>query len=260
MTKAKALAQVDPDTGEILSEVEPYNPLSELDETNPDITGRAELLLENSDGALDLNSLDRISMPSGDARQWKIPGLVNDVYATEIKMIVIWAGRARAWWEGELGAGDAFPACSSADGIQGVAATEAGPGMLCAQCPKSQWGSSEKVGSERGQACREFRIIAGLVLPGLALTILRVSPTSIRAWDTYNMRLINNNVNMRYVVTRVSLQPAKSRGGADYSLAEFHVSKTIDERQHTAITDIWRMLKVAAKVDFTDTTQAEISA
>lgn len=260
MTKAKALAQVDPDTGEILGEVEPYNPLSELDETNPDVSGRAELLLENSDGALDLNSLDRISMPSGDARQWKIPGLVNDVYASEVEMIVLNAGRARAWWEGELGDGDAFPACSSADGVQGVAATEAGPGLQCAICPKSQWGSSEKAGSERGQACREFRVIAGLVLPSLALTILRVSPTSIRAWDAYAMRLTNNGVSMLDVVTRVSLTPTKNRAGIAYSLAEFHVSAQVDHRQAAAIRDVARMIKTAARVDFTDTTQAEISA
>ena len=205
-----------------------------------DLEARAEALLENTGGVLDVSLLPRITTPAGGGTTWAYNVLGTEQTAPQLDLIVLANIHSRAYWPDPLGEGDTRPACTSKDGVRGVGE----PGGLCATCPHAQWGSSPK--GTRGQACREFRVMPALVLPTLTMSLVRVPPTSARTADAYVQDLALAGLRVSQVITRATLVRAVNDGGITYAEVAFQATGTITDPRHVkALSELVTMARSA---------------
>jgi len=123
----------DPATGELLPATDARTLLELRD---ADVVERAQLLMENTGGKLDVRLLPRVALPGGLSTTWIFDnGVTGPAEVKELELIALHGGRARAFWPEAMGTGDPLPACSSGDGITG----HGDPGGRCADCQWSQF-------------------------------------------------------------------------------------------------------------------------
>jgi hypothetical protein len=134
----------------------------------------------------------------------------------------------RAYFSTPFEGGNNPPDCAANDGQVGIG----DPGGVCADCPLSQFGSSEK---SEGKACKEGRVLfilkAGNILPD----ILTLPPTSIKPWRQYLQGLIKTNTALFSVETVFALKKEQNKKGLAYSAVAPKIGARLDADSIAAI-------------------------
>ena len=182
----------------------------------------AEIIQENIGGALNQFDLDRIGMPAGGGQTWTVPTLEGEEDRKAIEGIIVYWKEPRAYWTESFDAsgGGTPPDCSSPDGYQGTGlfgpGSEHNPTGECAKCPMSQWGSDDR---NRGQACKQMRVLFMVQPEDMLPVAVVLPPTSIRPMKKYMLRLASRSIPYWGVITRIELTREKNADGINYSVA-----------------------------------------
>lgn len=167
--------------------------------------------------------LDRVVMPTGGSLFWTVPGLSGDKPAEYIEGVIVAQGDRRVYWEQSIDEGGAGkpPDCISRDGIIGEGKiADTVPGRLCAQCPKSKYGSAKpKPGKTdaRGQACNQKKLLFLLREGDVVPLVIALAPTSISSMQQYALRLASQGIVIYKCVTRLKLAEDKNDDGVKYA-------------------------------------------
>lgn len=163
-------------------------------------------------GGISQFDLDRIKVPSSGATTWMIPSLDGEEPNKEIVGVIVAWRDVRAYWEASFSdaGGGAPPDCASDDAIKGYGM----PGGPCAECPLAKFGSDER---QIGQACKAMRLLFILRSNDILPITLAAPPTSLRGLRQYFLRLASKEIHYNAVVTKLSLEKAKSKAGPEYA-------------------------------------------
>jgi len=202
-----------------------------------DMSDLVDTLRENVGAeGLALTDLPRIPMPAGGSTTWEIPdALGGKAKATaELDFLLAYWSAARLWWpvnpdEPNKISGDP-PECSSADGqvpLPGGAFAPDGsragqnPGGSCVTCPMSKFGSSEKPGSGRGQACSDRRLMFILGEGDILPMLISTPPTSKRALKDFHLGLVRQYPGIHYSAFQIRYALEKvSANGNNYAVVK----------------------------------------
>ena len=173
-----------------------------------------EIMAENiGEGGITPFDLDRIKVPSGGGLTWEIPNIDGEILETKmVDGIIVYWKEPRAYWatQFEDSGGGTPPDCSAFDGVTGMGE----PGGECAKCPLAAFGTAEKGG---GQAFKQTRMMFLLRPDSLLPTVLAAPPTSLKPIRAYFLRLAGQAVPFYTVISRFTLEKAKSGTGIEYS-------------------------------------------
>jgi hypothetical protein len=121
------------------------------------------------------------------------------------------------------------------------------PGGYCSKCPLAQFGSAD---NGKGQACKQMRQMFIVRENDILPLVITLPPTSIKPAKQYFMRLASKGIKYAHVVSRISLEKAKSADGITYSKAVFSLVKQLEPAVCTKIDafteSIRPMLETAA--------------
>jgi hypothetical protein len=196
---------------------------------------RLQELIKNNlgDQRLDVNQLDRVTIPSGGSTQWSVPGLQGDQMVPELVGVVIHHQDKRTFWERQMGQGGTQPPdCSSVDGHVGIGVRWQGDPdepHKCADCKWSRWGSDLRGG--KGQACQRKKAIFLLQEKHLLPTYWLASVTSVAVIDKFLVRLLNAGTDIHSVLTRITLTQLQSNEGIKYSRAELNLARELTAQE-----------------------------
>ena len=201
------------------------------------IENTRELVVANM-GTDSMNAfdLDRALNPSGKGTSFTIPGLDGeDESFKELEGIIVHHQSVRAYWAEEYKGGSQPPDCSSMDAIFGVGS----PGGKCAECPFAEFGS----GPNNAQACklvkRIFLLREGELLP----TLVTMSPVNYGAAKTYFLRLLSKKqLKFNHVITKISLESARSNSGFDYAKARLSMVEELPADMKAKMNQFSEML------------------
>lgn len=158
--------------------------------------------------SLSIGDLDRIKVPSGGGTTWEVPTLEGEVSTKVIEGVIIHNARRRAYWpypmEERPDDDDGKPACQSNDGDFGIG----DPGGDCISCPFNEFGSDIKGGP--GKACKETRQLFVLTKDDLLPLVVTIPPASLANVKAYMLRLLRAQIDLKDVVTHISLEKAES--------------------------------------------------
>ena len=200
-------------------------------------TTLAEIMRENvGAGGITPFDLDRVKVPSGAGTAWELPTLTGetDVAKAFTGIIVAWREPRSYWVKGlDEGGGNQPPDCASDDGATGVGT----PGGECAVCPLAQFGSGKE---QRGQACKQMRLLFIVRENALLPIALFAPPTSIANIRKYFLRLASEGKHYSSVVTNFTLSKATSGGGIDYSKIDVNVDRLLTDAESKAVLEYSR--------------------
>jgi hypothetical protein len=161
------------------------------------------------------SDLDKIKVPAGGGTTWSIPTLDGEEDTKNFDGVIVAWKDQRAYWAEAYSGGSTPPDCASDDGMMGTGE----PGGACDKCPFSQFESA--VGDDGkprpGQACKAVRLMAVVQQDDLVPLLLAAPPTSLGNMRKYFLRLSSRATPYYGVVTRFTLEKAKSQGGIEYS-------------------------------------------
>jgi hypothetical protein len=160
---------------------------------------------------MDRFDLEQIHVPAGGATSWEVPTLDGVESVKDLEGVIVgWRDTRQYWAESfdDTGGGTP-PDCSSEDGVTGVG----DPGGDCASCPFSQWGS----GKNNAQACRATRPMLFVTPQSIIPMVIVVPPSSLQAMKKFFLRLAGASTPYYGVITRLSLEKAKSGTGIAYA-------------------------------------------
>ncbi|MDQ5987791.1 MAG: hypothetical protein CSYNP_03537 [Syntrophus sp. SKADARSKE-3] len=166
---------------------------------------------------LEMNDLVKIKIPSGGSTVWEIPTLEGEPEAIkDLQGIIVAVRNTRAYWPNEFTGAKEKPACSSEDGIVGIASPNSDlTGGTCATCPMAEWGSSAKGGN--AQACKKVQLVF-IMTPGNNLpSVVPVAPGSLKPMKKYFLGLANKNIRFMECISSLKLIKDTSGGGITYS-------------------------------------------
>ena len=172
--------------------------------------------------------LDRIKVPGGGGTAWEVQTLDGIKHVPLLRGIVLASKMGRAYWEDEFSGESNPPDCMSLNGLTG----EGKPGGNCEACPFNEYESAKK---GKGKACKEQRTIMALLEGDLLPTVLRVPPSSLKAWRSYMMRVSKGGKRVQHVITDMSLNKAKSSDGISYAEIVFTSAGVLAEEEVAAI-------------------------
>lgn len=179
-----------------------------------------DILRENLGGrALTPFDLDKVKFPSAGGIAWEIPTLDEPDVEKAIVGVIVYKRRGRVYYDTPFTGDVVSPTCSSEDGDTGVG----DPGGSCATCPFAQFGSDSK---GKGQACSQREILFIIREKDVLPLVVSVPPTSLKALTTYFRRLAMEGLRYSAVVSRLTLQKAKSGDGIEYSSLVVGIDKT----------------------------------
>lgn len=174
--------------------------------------------------------LDRVTVPAGGQLAWTVPGVEGEEIVKELEGVILHQQLVRSYWKNSIdeGGGGNPPDCYSPDSIKGIG----DPGFECATCPFAQFGSDDR---ERGQACKQMRMIA-LLRPGMFLpTIVVVPPSSLKNTKQYLFRLAAKNTPVWGVVTKLTLEQDKNVDGIKFSRIKPEVVRVLNAEERQAM-------------------------
>jgi hypothetical protein len=226
-----------------------------------------EVFQENlGDEELGVRDFKRIKVPSGELDSWMVTRAGTQRAVKELIGVVIAIKARRSYWESNEPDGS-FPDCFSSDGKtpdeggRYHASGELGhlnPTGLCRNCPMAQRGSDPK--SEKGQACREQRLLFFATDGAMFPVVVVVPRTSVRKVVSYAMDLSEDQLPYFAVETGLGLVKAKSSNNQTYNQVELRMVGPLsdDERRAAQVygLEIKAMID-AAVADFTDSGTAE---
>lgn len=221
-----------------------------------------EVFQENlGDEELSVRDFRRIKVPSGEIDSWMVTKAGVQRAEQEIVGVIIAIKSRRSYWESNEPDGS-FPDCFSSDGKTADAggryhpSGEMGaqnPTGLCRNCPMSQRGSDPK--SDKGQACREQRLLFVATDGAMFPVVINVPRTSVRNVVGYAMDLSEDGLPYFGVETKFTLGKAKSSRGQEYNQVKLSMVGELSEAERQAAQiygiEIKAMIE-AAVADFTD--------
>lgn len=168
-----------------------------------------------ADTELSSSDLDRIRVPAGGGTTWSVPTLDGEQDTKNFDGVIVAWKDQRAYWEESFSGGSSPPDCASDDCMVGTGK----PGGSCKECPFSQFESATgDDGKPRpGQACKQVRLMAIIQQDDLVPLLLAAPPTSLGNLRKYFLRLSSRATPYYGVVTRFTLEKARSSGGIEYS-------------------------------------------
>lgn len=146
-------------------------------------------------------------------------------------------GVAKTYFEGTYEEGsDDKPTCYSPDGIAPGENAEDRQAKKCAICPRNQWGSRITESGKKAKQCSDVKRLAVAPLGQLNdPMLLRVPPTSLKAWDEYVKMLRKRGLTPAHVVTKVKFDPTVAHQSLQFSPLAF-----VDEEQAGQIEEALR--------------------
>lgn len=177
--------------------------------------------------------MERYIMPSGKGLTFTVESASTQRSESELVGVIVFQQNRRAWWEkskDEDGAEDGPPDCQSNDAIHGIGRMADNCGGLCANCPKSKFGSAvDKNGRPaKGQACSQKKCLYIMKQDSILPCVLNVPPTSLIILKQYLAALISARVPYFGVLTRIKLAACK-KNGKDYAELRFEMVERITE-------------------------------
>lgn len=197
-----------------------------------------ELIEENLGGdSLSVRDLDRVKVPAGGGTTWEVPTFEGEVHSKEIRGIVIHRATRRAYWPKKELSEDP-PDCASNDGIEGVGE----PGGACAECPFNEFQSGHDGISK---ACKEMRQLFILTEDSLIPIVVTIPPGSLANVKAYFLRLLRAQKKSTDVVTVLSLEKAKSKGGIDFARVVLNAGQQLEPEAAVAIREYAQAMQPA---------------
>lgn len=195
------------------------------------MTDAAEIIRENLGGdAIDMGQLPRVTVPAGGGVAWEVPTPDGWDSIKALSGIVIHQQSMRAYWAQGLeeSGGGSPPDCRSDDGITG----EGTPGGDCATCPLNQFGSDK---DERGKACKEVKVLFLLREGELLPTMVRIPPSSLKAWKNYMLGLANQRQRYHTVETTLTLEKVQNQGNITYAQVAPKKGRDLTDEERAAV-------------------------
>lgn len=217
-----------------------------------------ELIQENiGSDSLSVRDLDRVKVPSGGGTVWEVPSLEGTDATKTIEGVIIHRTTSRGYWPNKYDGSNDPPACASDDGVLGIPNDEHEeyqgmdlPGGPCVECPFNEFGSDAE---GIGKACKETRQLFMLTPDSLIPFVITVPPGSLANVKAYTMRLMRSRLRLTDVVTVVSLDKTKSKGGIDYSQVQLRAGARLDpeaaSKLRTFASALEPAFRAAARID-----------
>lgn len=184
---------------------------SDLHEILTDVLGGDELSERD---------LPRVKVPSGGGTTWEIPVLGGIEPSQTLSGILVYHKQTRAYWKPDADTGTP-PDCRS-QGPDGTAIGIGDPGVPCADCPLSKFGTAidDKGQPAPGQACNKKEVWF-LLPPGSSFLpiVLALPATSLAAAKTYRVSIGSAGLRLTNVVTQIALDPDRNAKGDKFSRA-----------------------------------------
>ncbi len=185
------------------------------------------LAVENLGGAgISKNDIKKVKVPSGGGVMWEVPTIDGPQYVEHLDAIIIHTGMTRAYFKTEYDGSKEPPDCSSLNAVIG----NGDPGGKCLDCPMDEFGSSPNPKSD-GKACSEMREVYFMRPNSVFPTLLRVPSMSLGNARTYLVDLTDAGLRKHHVVTRLSLEKATNKRGAEYSRVVFQKVDNIEDTE-----------------------------
>jgi hypothetical protein len=179
-------------------------------------------------GALALQDLDRIKMPTGGSLTFTVPTASGDEQRRSLTGVVLDVTRHRAFWPGAFSGTNAPPECSSADGVTGVG----DPGGTCACCPHA-FRENGKAAACR-LTCECLLILDSDLLP----TILVASPTSVRPVAKFLLSLAKRGLHYHDVLASFGLERATSNSGIAFARLVPKMLRALEPHERARMREI----------------------
>ena len=197
-----------------------------------------EIIAENlgENGKIEVHELPRIKIPSGGTTQWIGTGLSGEESYPAIEGIIIHHKDQKIMWLKSIddGGSDSPPDCSSPDGMIGFPNEEAKKTGItgdCATCPFNQFGSDIKDGKiGRGKRCKDTKALFIMKKDSVLPSVVMLPPTSKSNAKSFLLALAGAGKRFYEVVTKITLEKAKSKDNITYAKAKFITTGTVDPK------------------------------
>ncbi|HEC64982.1 MAG TPA: hypothetical protein ENI23_06805 [bacterium] len=199
------------------------NPLGNILPANID-PKRIEQVFQDNFDEIRFGDLDRISTPSGGGIQWKFDTIDGKKYQEEVLGVIVSWNIARSYF---LDQDSQHVSCFSPDGKKGIG----DPGGRCDQC------SIALFVKDKAPECKEQRALYILTPEGVLPYHLMLPPTSIPHFRKYMVRLGSRQLSFWEVQTSITLKEDTSKGGIDYSYAQFKPVRILTEAERNEIAN-----------------------
>lgn len=131
------------------------------------------------------------------------------VSSLQVVVLKTHQGVAKTYYEKTYVEGsDDKPTCYSTNGVEPAMDAEQRQAKKCAICPHNQWGSRITEDGNKAKKCSDVKRLA--VAPGGQVNdpmLIRVPPTSLKAWDSYCSMLAKKGLSPAHVITKISFDP-----------------------------------------------------
>lgn len=218
MAESKALEKIAPKT----------YALATMDEK--ELKSVIEVNLAGESGGLTEFDLVRASVPSGGGKSFKVEAADGQSESAVIEGVIVCHQNRRAFYEQEFGGEGSGgpPSCWSPDGVTGYGSEAAACGGSCVRCKWSQYGTATKNGKPgRGQKCQQKKTLFLVPKDSILPMVISLPPTSLGAFKAYIAQLISKRIPITGIVTAVSLEVAKNKGGQSFSECRFKAVATL---------------------------------
>lgn len=161
--------------------------------------------------------LERITIPSGGAKHWTIPGPDGDQTVDMIEGVLLYYKNTRSWWP-DMDPTGKPPKCKSEDAIVGFGSRfeDEEPGRHdCLTCPHAEFGSDPK--HHRGQWCKEKYALFILMKDTFLPHLIMIPATSLEHLQKWIIRLTTYGKNYNEKVMGFLLEPATNQDGQKYN-------------------------------------------
>lgn len=231
----------------------------------PDPEELREILQTNFGGLTP--SFAVIKIPAGGSLAWEVPGLEEEPFiTTSLQGVVIDHYPNRVYWREafDSAGGKQVPTCSSLNAIKGsVERNDRGEFGDCATCKWAKFGSgpANPDGSpSKRQACN-LRHRVFMVLPDYSPVFPMMISLSTMSTTTYmgSLATYGRSLGLKridQVITRVKLTK-DSRGGKDFSKAQFFFVADLSDEEKTKIASLKKMFAAAMRAKPIDVEEEE---
>lgn len=163
-----------------------------------------------------------------------------DEPATYINVVVLdtHPGTAKTFYKGKYVEGsDEKPTCYSNDGINPAPDAQNRQFKNCALCPRNQWGSRITEDGKKAKECSDVKRLA--VVPMAHLNdpmLLRVPPTSLKAWDQYVKSVMKRGFLPEHMITKISFDHTVSHQAILFKPVNFVTEEMIPDLEEAIAT------------------------
>lgn len=208
------------------------------------------MLIEQLDniGTLSMRELPHLTIPRGGGTTWEINHVTGKKALMHLDVILLTTyAKQRAWWSADAEDDTTTPPdCSSIDGLVGVGnnlrtlAPDGAGQHECLACPWGAWGSDRKGG--KGKDCGEFATMLLLHPLNFLPSWMKAPPTSLGALKQYQIDLVNAQMQVNKVLTRIVAKPEK-QGSRQWASLQFSVVRELTPEECERTEYLMRALR-----------------